>query len=534
MCAGQADSVKGGRGEQQLPEREDIQSSLAHLMPQILWEAEPDGRCTFVNHQWCEYTGLSPEAGLDAGCVSVIHPDDRAIYRQQWEQASRVGAAFEALCRLHDGHGGYQWFLCHAIPRREDGREIISWVVSATNVHKIVQAQDAIDHGENRFRLLAETVPLVVWMAAPDGGVSYFNGHWSAYTGTAETQSRGWGWLEAVHHEDRGATVDRWTTAIAERVPFEIEFRLFRLRDHSYRWHLVRGSPLCDDAGAIQRWVGTMTDIDDRRQEATLLEQLVRERTDALEKTNAHLEEFATVASHDLQEPLRKIQAFGNRLHARCASALDDQGKEYLDRIIKSAVRMRTLINDTLTFAKITVNTRDLDVVDLNCIARDVLSDLESLLQDNGGTVELGDLPAIEADSVQVRLLFQNLIGNALKFHRAGVAPVVRISAQRVPAVQVRNAPVGPEWNEISVSDNGIGFDEIHVERIFQVFQRLHGRSHYEGTGMGLAICRKIVEWHKGEITARSTPGEGSVFLVRLPVYGDDRGRKAVESRTRT
>ena len=232
-----------------------------------------------------------------------------------------------------------------------------------------------------------------------------------------------------------------------------------------------------------------------------------------LERSNKELQDFASVASHDLQEPLRKIQAFSDRLRSRCAAALDDQGRDYLDRIQNAAGRMQTLINDLLTYARVATKAQPFVPTDLVSVTREVVSDLEARIEQVNGRVEVGELPTVDADPLQVRQLMQNLIGNSLKYHRPDVPPVVKDlqpSSARGP-LQPRRAPPGP-FCQILVEDNGIGFDEVYSERIFTIFQRLHGRTEYEGTGVGLAVCRKIVERHGGTITARSTPGKGSTF----------------------
>jgi signal transduction histidine kinase len=234
-----------------------------------------------------------------------------------------------------------------------------------------------------------------------------------------------------------------------------------------------------------------------------------------LERSNKELQDFASVASHDLQEPLRKVQAFSDRLKIKCAPALDAAGLDYLDRIQNAARRMQTLINDLLTYARVTTKAQPFVPIDLVSATREVVSDLEARIEQVGGRVEVGELPTLDADPLQVRQLMQNLIGNALKYHRPGVPPVVRVHAKHSAAPP---APHSASACEILIEDNGIGFEEIYAERIFTIFQRLHGRNEYEGTGVGLAVCRKIVERHGGSITARSKPGEGSTFVVTLPV----------------
>lgn len=251
-------------------------------------------------------------------------------------------------------------------------------------------------------------------------------------------------------------------------------------------------------------------------------EQQARAYAAELKRSNQELEQFASVASHDLQEPLRKIQAFGDRLLATCGSNLGEQGRDYLERMRSAASRMSTLINDLLTFSRVTTKAQPFAKVDLLKEARQVVIDLEARIEQTGGRVELGSLPVLWADPMQMRQLLQNLIANGLKFHRQGVPPVVRVDARRLAGPSDTSA--GPAW-EIRVEDEGIGFDEKYLGRLFQLFQRLHGRGEYEGTGIGLAICRKIVERHGGAITARGEPGRGATFLVTLPANPQpDRG----------
>jgi light-regulated signal transduction histidine kinase (bacteriophytochrome) len=245
-------------------------------------------------------------------------------------------------------------------------------------------------------------------------------------------------------------------------------------------------------------------------------EEKLRSFAARLEQSNRELQDFASVASHDLQEPLRKIQAFGDRLKAKCEPALDDTARDYLSRMQDAAGRMQVLIDDLLTLSRITTKAQPFVEVDLNRIAREVLSNLEVRIEQTGGRVEVGDLPTIEADPQQMRQLFQNLIGNALKFHQENLPPLIKVEGELVDDLKDRLS--GNQKVRISVEDNGIGFNEKYLDRIFTVFQRLHGRNVYQGTGIGLAICRRIVERHAGTITATSSPGKGSTFIVTLPL----------------
>jgi signal transduction histidine kinase len=256
------------------------------------------------------------------------------------------------------------------------------------------------------------------------------------------------------------------------------------------------------------------------------LESKVQERTEELERSNRELQDFAFVASHDLQEPLRKIQAFGDRLRLKYSDQLGDQGSDYLNRMYNAAQRMSRLISDLLAFSRVATKVQPFEPLNLNETIDGVLSDLETRIQQTNGTVEVEEMPTIAADALQMRQLFQNLIGNALKFHRPETPPFIQVKGS---IVQENGAKPESDTDDsapteaadahclITVKDNGIGFDEKYLERIFTPFQRLHNKSEYEGTGMGLAVCRKIVERHRGTITAKSTPGEGSEFIITLP-----------------
>ncbi len=251
--------------------------------------------------------------------------------------------------------------------------------------------------------------------------------------------------------------------------------------------------------------------------QAQILEAETRRREE-LNRSNIELQEFASIASHDLQEPLRKIQTFGNRLKTISSETLTEQGRDYLERMQNAAERMQSLIDDLLTLSRITTRARPFVAVNLVQVTQEVLSDLEVLIQQTHGRVEIGELPYIEADPVQMRQLLQNLIGNALKFHKDQAPPIVKIYGKLLIGDHPAKNAVGVELCQILVEDNGIGFDEKYLDRIFNVFQRLHSRSEYAGTGMGLAICRKIAERHGGSITAASTLGQGATFIVTLPI----------------
>ncbi len=255
-------------------------------------------------------------------------------------------------------------------------------------------------------------------------------------------------------------------------------------------------------------YVVTVDDITERERARSQLEDY----NGKLERSNQELQNFAYIASHDLQEPLRKIETFTGRILTRQTDGLPDETLESLGRVQHAAQRMRTLINDLLSYARVDSGQRKPVLVDLNVTLRGVVSDLQVRIEDLKAQIEFAGLPAIHADATQMRQLFQNLISNSLKFSRPGVPPAIRIRGT------VTRSAAGGQCAVITLADNGIGFDNRYKDQIFKIFQRLHGRQEYEGTGIGLATCRKIVDVHGGEISADGRPSEGATFTVRLPI----------------
>ena len=379
----------------------------------------------------------------------------------------------------------------------------------------------------------------MIWTANPKGEVTFFNRRWDEYTGQPLAKSNVVGWSDVVHADDAERLRVQWQLAVTSQPErFSDEFRLRRASAGEYRWMLSTAVPLRDRFGDVSEWVGSIHDIDDQKRQSETLERMVRNRTAALveeieerkrveqqvraiaaelERSNGELEQFAYIASHDLQEPLRKIQAFGDRLRTRYRVDLPEAGKEYVERMLTSASRMRRLIDDLLSFSRVTTQARVFRPVDLAKLVNEVIVDLEERLEQTGAKVIVGELPTIDADATQMSRLFQNLIANGVKFHRTGVQPVVEVRAELIEGPLPGPSDEPTTACRITVRDNGIGFDEKYLDRIFQVFQRLHGRNAYEGTGVGLAICRKIVERHGAMITARSRI-EKVLFEVILPI----------------
>jgi len=322
----------------------------------------------------------------------------------------------------------------------------------------------------------------------------------------------------ALHADGSALSPEEWPLARSIRdgeVILQQEIG-FRRKDGKVGFMSANAAPIFDESRRIIAGVMTFHDIssrkemeDELRRSRDNLEIRVAERTSELERKNKELQDFAFIASHDLQEPLRKIQTFGDLLVTKFRNFPDELAKDYVGRMRKAAERMELLVNSLLKYSQLSSKVQFCSQIDLSEAARNALSNLEMRIRETGGRIEVESLPTLEADMSQISQVFQNLIGNALKFHKKDEPPRVRIYCRHVED--------GLGEYAICVEDNGIGFEEKYLDRIFMPFQRLHGRNQYGGLGMGLAICKKIVERHGGTITARSKAGEGATFIFTLP-----------------
>ncbi len=394
------------------------------------------------------------------------------------------------------------WFDGTVSPMQEN-----SVLVVARDITERRRAEETVRRSEERHRALVDTAPDAIITMTTDGLIRSFN--------RGAERIFGYGAEEAVGHSLRLLMPERFRGKHEEgfgrylrtgesRFVGRGTIELTGLRKNGQEFPLELSLGSMGEGDDIV-FTGIMRDVTDRKQAEENLKSYARK----LAQSNRELQSFAYVASHDLQEPLRKVRAFGDRLRSKYAGALDERALDYLGRMEGAAERMQALIEDLLALSRVTTKGRPFAPVDLGEVAAEVLSDLEARVEQAGGRVEVGGLPTIEADRAQMRQLLQNLVSNALKFHRGGEAPVVRVRGE----VLGRGG-----WCRIVVEDEGIGFGAEHAERIFAPFERLHGRGSYEGTGMGLAICRRVVERHGGSITARSTPGRGATFVVTLPI----------------
>ncbi|MRS61686.1 PAS domain-containing protein [Larkinella terrae] len=352
--------------------------------------------------------------------------------------------------------------------------------------------------------------------------------------------SRDW-LLKYIPAEDQLRVESAIDKVIADKRVFELEHRIIRV-DGTVGWTLSRAVPILDEKGQILEWFGTASDVTERKRAEEALRQSeeryrrlsaeLEERVNArthdlsqanvdLKRSNDNLQQFAYVASHDLQEPLRKIQSFSSLLTQQLNEQLNEEGKDHLQRIMAAGARMSTLIKDLLAYSRISTRQQVFGPVSLEAIMAEVLVTLDWNISQSGAQITVDALPVVRGDESQLGQLFQNLLANSIKFVTPGQLPQIRVDYFLRPQSElppgVQPSEESAMYHQIDVQDNGIGFDEKYANRIFQVFQRLHGKSEYAGTGVGLAICQRVVDNHGGAITARSQPGQGAVFSVYLP-----------------
>lgn len=351
----------------------------------------------------------------------------------------------------------------------------------------------ALRQSEQEFRELAEVGPQIVWLSGPRGELEFVNRRWVEFSGLDCEATRDPKQIALRLHPD-DKLLEHWQKSVATGTPFELEARL-RGKNGEFRWFMMRSVPFRDQQGRIVKWFGTSTDIHQNK----LLELELR-------SANRDLEQFAYSVSHDLREPLRSVKLFSELLTRRYRDRFDGQALEFLDYLRNGASRMEMLVRDLLEYTQTSQSVNPLEPSDASAALRDALSNLAQAIAESGATIESASLPRVSIHVTQLQQLFQNLVGNAIKYHRPGVSPVVHVRAQR------RN----DEWL-FSVADNGIGIEPEYRERIFGLFKRLHTGGEYSGSGIGLALCQRIVERHHGRIWVESEPGKGSIFYFTLP-----------------
>jgi len=352
-----------------------------------------------------------------------------------------------------------------------------------------------VERERERFHFMAESMPQKIFTAKPNGDVDYYNRQWLEFTGLSFEQIKDWGWAQFVHPDDLEENLAAWRHSIETGEPYHFDQR-FRRADGKFRWHLSRAHAMHDADGNITMWIGSNTDIHEQK-----------EKEEELRRANEDLQQFAYSASHDLQEPIRNVAVYSEILAKRYGDSLDDDAKQFLGFLQEGGRRLATLVNDLLAYTRASMAQISETTVDASAALKNTLSSLKEAIRESDATITYDELPDVYMGEAHLQQVFQNLIGNALKY-RDDATPQIHVSAVRHGAM----------WR-FSVRDNGIGIDPQYKERIFGIFKRLHHDRKYSGTGIGLAICQRVVERYGGRIWVESEPGNGATFFFTVPQH---------------
>lgn len=464
----------------------DLQKFMDRV-PVAHWPEQPtEGLFTPFKNNQGEVTGF-----LFAG-LSARREYDRNYHLFIESLASTIGSALNAIQSLEE---------------------------ERNRAETINEARLRLAESEEHFRNLTQAIPQLVWVTDKDGRQEFVSDRWKEYTGLDPLDATTWD--KMIHSDDTQTIANAWNYSLQTGNAYKAEMRI-KGTDGNYRWFHVHGESIRNEKNEIVRWVGAFTDIHEQKQAETLLrlseeklEYQVKKRTEELERSNEDLQQFAHVASHDMKEPIRKIKIYTELLSEEFNDQFSEQAKIYLSKIQSASDRMLNMMDGVLRYAGMDGFVQGIETIDLNETIRTVEADLELVIQRKNAEIQQDVLPKIEGYPLLIYQLFYNLVSNALKFSRADVPPFIEILYSQVSL----NSNI---YSQLVIKDNGIGFEQEHAERIFHSFSRLNARVDYEGTGLGLSLCKKIVDRHHGFLSAAGEPGQGATFTILLPVTSHD------------
>ncbi len=501
--------------------------NLADALPQLAWIADRAGNLFWYNRRWYDYTGTNPAEMADHGWRKLHHPDHLERAAARFSACIAAGESWQDTFPLRGKDGRYRWFLSLAEPVRGPDGTVERWYGTNTDVTETREAQEALRLSEERFRALIDASAAVIWNTNAEGELLPPQPRWAAYTGQSEEAYQGWGWVDAVHPEDRARAAEVWAECVEQVRPYEVEYRL-RRHDGAWRDTEVRGVPVLAEDGTIREWVGLNIDITVRKEAEAEVE---RARASA-EAANLAKSQFLANMSHELRTPLSAVIGYSEML----GEELEDLGQAELlpdlRKIESSARHLLGLINDVLDISKIEAGRMTLaaETFEVASLIDDVSAATQSLIakKRNRFRLDLGpDLGAMHQDQLKLRQSLINLIGNAAKFSEDGdIALSVR-----------RTSEDGADWLTFAVADTGIGLTDEQMGRLFERFSQADESTtrQFGGTGLGLAITRAFCERMGGAIEVASTYGKGATFTIRLPaelaVHEEEEAAESVAAR---
>ena len=555
------DEVK--RIEQTLRESEERFRNVVNSAPVMVWMSDPQKRFTFFNKRWLEFTGRHMENELWNGWKEGILPEDLSTGLVVYDEAFAARLDFEVEFRLKRHDGQYRWIVCNGIPRFSYDGTFLGYIGSSIDIHerknsrlelekRVAERTHELSHknkeleettreltvinnqlelrneelrqSEERYlRMTNEVEDYAIILLSKEGYIENWNKGAEKIKGYPAEEIIGKHFrLFYIHTDQQQGLAERLIEEATQKGKSTYEGLRVR-KDGSTFWGYTVITALHDDKNDIIGFSKVTRDLTERKMAEDQLKMYAEQlelKNRELETSNSELSSFSYVASHDLQEPLRKIQAFGNLIQARDAAHLSENSKDYFDRMVKAAIRMQNLIDSLLEFSRTTTARKNFESTDLNMLLDEVKKELAHRIDEKKAVIESAHLPTLTIIPFQFRQLLSNLISNSLKYSKAGITPVIEINAiyLKAAALNEKEALPGKNYFRFNVSDNGIGFEQEYAEKVFELFQRLHGRNEYTGSGIGLAICKKIVENHHGFMRAESELGKGATFYFFIPV----------------
>lgn len=517
------DKVEARKKIEEAEERARLAAEIAQI---ATWDLDLQTHKMIHSESLATIFGHQKNAQLTyADIISQFHPDDIVDVVEKAFELSMQSGIYKYEARVIKNNGELGWIRSHGKIFFDCNNEPLKIIGTLIDITEERNHSEILMESELKFRLLADSLPQLIWTADANGTLNYFNLSVLTYAGINYRDLNAGGFQKLIHPDEVEQFDSNWTSVLHTGDDFLMEHRLLR-QDGEYRWYFTRAIAQKDATGKIQKWVGTSTDIQQQKTFTEELEKKVNERTAELKNTNINLvqmnielQSFVYVSSHDLQEPLRKIQIFISRLNDTEEMKFSLVAKEYFERINAAATRMQSLILDLLAYSRTNLTDKVFVIKNLQELAEEIKEDYRERIKETNAIIEIHNLFEAKVIPFQFTQLFNNLIGNALKYVKPGIPPHVIINGNRISGLEIKNlgAKVNCTYCHISIADNGIGFDMVYKDKIFEIFQRLHSKTEYSGTGIGLAIVKKIVENHSGIITASGTENQGALFDIYIP-----------------
>ncbi|MCE6991250.1 ATP-binding protein [Dyadobacter sp. CY323] len=484
-----------------------------------------------------------PKDGRPVICASIKSPSLNRlnVSNENFEYARRLVSHFEVSassvsisCELPKSVTLTQTLFERCRQEFKTGQPISPYEEVKRKNAELQQLADRLVESENRYQELTGSLPLMMFTLAADHHMLYANQSFLDFTGKSLEDLKETNWLNWIQTHHLDADLEYLKEKLENEQPFQLEVNLSAAA--SQVWHLLSLTPQLDSSGELMQWFGfivnihaqkvvdqTLKDNEELRRVKKIMEIREKQLDDTIQelnRSNTELARYAYIASHDLQEPIRKTRLLADMVIDKYHTHIPPEAQDLLRRLKGSAERMQLVVKDLLTYSKLNSGPVSLiEKVELSKLVQLATSNLEYLIIEKDATISTTNSPVITGNALQLLLLFQNLLANAVKFTAPGIKPVVVVMADLLTKQQSEALKLNGrhKWLCIQVIDNGIGFDEKYTDRIFEVFQRLHSQNDFSGTGIGLSICKKIVDQHGGKITAKSTPGQGSNFTIYLP-----------------